>query len=152
MYKISEKILLTIWVGGMWAIGYIVAPVLFQMLDKQVAGNVAAQLFSIMSYVGIFSAIALMINIVVQRGFHFRHWQLMTILAMLILVIVGQYILQPMMAELKTAGLTELNRSEFARLHGIASVLFLTNSLAGLVLVVTGLGKKTDSDSALNFR
>jgi len=152
MYKISEKILLTMWVGGMWAIGYIVAPVLFQMLDKQVAGNVAAQLFSIMSYVGIFSAIALMINIVVQRGFHFRHWQLITILAMLILVIVGQFILQPMMAELKAAGLTELNQSEFARLHGIASVLFLMNSLAGLVLVVTGLGKKTDSERELNFR
>ena len=152
MFQISEKILLTIWVGGMWAIGYIVAPVLFQMLDKQLAGNVAGQLFSIMSYVGIFSAIALIINIVVQRGFHFRHWQLMTILAMLVLIIIGQYVLQPMMAELKAAGLTELNRPEFARLHGIASVLFLINSLAGLVLVIAGLGKKRDSERELNFR
>lgn len=152
MFQISEKILLTIWVGGMWAIGYIVAPVLFQMLDKQLAGNVAGQLFSIMSYIGIFSAIALIINIVVQRGFHFRHWQLMTILAMLVLIIIGQYIVQPMMAELKVAGLTELNRPEFARLHGIASVLFLINSLAGLILVVAGLGKKRDSERELNFR
>jgi len=152
MFQVSEKILLTIWVGGMWAIGYIVAPVLFQMLDKPVAGNVAGQLFSIMSYVGIFSAIALIINIVIQRGFHFRHWQLITILGMLVLIIISQFVLQPMMAELKAAGLTELNRAEFGRLHGMASVLFLINSLAGLVLVVAGLGKKTDSDLELNFR
>ena len=45
MFQISEKILLTIWVGAMWSVGYIVAPVLFQMLDKPVAGNVAGQLF-----------------------------------------------------------------------------------------------------------
>ena len=61
MHQISEKILLTIWVGGMWATGYIVTPVLFQMLEKSVAGNVAGQLFTIVSYVGIFSAVALIV-------------------------------------------------------------------------------------------
>lgn len=142
MFKISEKILLTIWVGGLWAIGYIVAPVLFQMLDKPVAGNVAGQLFSIISYVGIFSAIALIINIVVQSGFDKRHWQLLTLIAMLILVIIGQFVLQPMMVEIKVTGITEINKAQFGRLHGIASVLFLINSLAGLALVVFGLERK----------
>lgn len=146
MYKISEKILLTIWVGGMWAIGYIVAPVLFQMLDKPVAGNVAGQLFSIISYIGIFSAIALIINIVVQAGFDKRHWQLLTLIAMLILVIIGQFVLQPMMVEIKAAGISETNKAQFGRLHGIASVLFLINSLAGLALVVFGLEKRRRSD------
>lgn len=143
VYKISEKILLTIWVGGMWTVGYIVAPVLFQLLDKAVAGNVAGQLFSIISYVGIFSAIALIINIVVQSGFSFRHWQLLTIIGMLVLVIIGQFVLQPMMAELKAAGISAENRAQFGRLHGIASVLFLINSLAGLALVISGLERKT---------
>lgn len=142
MFQISEKILLTIWVGGMWAIGYIVTPVLFQMLDKPVAGNVAGQLFSIVSYIGIFSAIALIINIVVQGGFDKRHWQLLTLIAMLILVIIGQFVLQPMMVEIKAAGISETNKAQFGRLHGIASVLFLINSLAGLALVVFGLERK----------
>ena len=61
MFQISEKILLTIWIGGMWAIGYIVAPVLFKMLDKPVAGNVAGQLFSIINYVGLFCAVVFVI-------------------------------------------------------------------------------------------
>ena len=142
MFQISEKILLTIWVGGMWAIGYIVAPVLFQMLDKPVAGNVAGQLFSIVNYIGIFSAVALIINILVQQGFSLRHWQLWTLIIMLLVIIIGQFVLQPMMAELKALGLTEENRSQFGRLHGVASVLFLMNSLAGLALVVSGLTKK----------
>jgi hypothetical protein len=142
MFQISEKILLTIWVGGMWAIGYIVAPVLFQMLDKPVAGNVAGQLFSIVNYIGIFSAVALIINILVRQGFNLRHWQLWTLIIMLLVIIIGQFVLQPMMAELKAIGLSEENRAQFGRLHGVASVLFLMNSLAGLALVVSGLTKK----------
>lgn len=142
MYQISEKLLLTIWIGGMWAIGYIVAPVLFQMLDKPVAGNVAGQLFTIVSYIGIFSAVALIINILLQQGFNFQHWQLWTLIIMLLVIFIGQFVLQPMMVELKVVGLTAANAAQFGRLHGIASVLFLINSLAGLVLVITGLAKK----------
>ena len=126
----------------MWAIGYVVAPVLFQMLDKPVAGNVAGQLFSIVNYIGIFSAVALIINILVQQGFSLRHWQLWTLIIMLLVIIIVQFVLQPMMVELKALGLTEENRSQFGRLHGVASVLFLMNSLAGLALVVSGLTKK----------
>jgi len=143
MFQISEKILLTIWVGGMWAIGYIVAPVLFQMLDKPVAGNVAGQLFTIMSYIGLFSSIALIINILVRQGFNSRHWQLLTLIGMLVVIVIGQFVLHPMMAELKAVGISEENASQFGRLHGIASVLFLINSLAGLALVVSGLERKS---------
>ena len=126
----------------MWTVGYIVAPVLFQMLEKPVAGNVAGQLFSIISYIGLFSAIVLIINIIFKSGFDKRHWQLLTLIGMLLLVMIGQFVLQPMMAELKEVGLTEANRPEFGRLHGMASILFLINSLAGLALVVSGLNKK----------
>ncbi|MFK5913886.1 MAG: DUF4149 domain-containing protein [Woeseiaceae bacterium] len=143
MYQISEKIILTLWIGSMWAIGYIVAPVLFQMLDKAVAGNIAGQLFSIVSYLGIFSSIALFFKCVMQFGFSKGYWQIWVLLSMFVLILIGQFILQPMMAELKASGITVTNKSEFGRLHGIASILFLVNSLAGLSLVITGLSKKS---------
>jgi len=56
---------------------------------------------------------------------------------MLGLVIVGEFVLQPMMAELKMEGLVAGSEqaASFARLHGIASILYLINSLAGAVLV-----------------
>lgn len=142
MFQISEKILLTIWVGAMWSVGYIVTPVLFSMLDKQVAGNVAGQLFSIVSYVGLFAVTALIINVVMKYGFNRRHWQLWTLIGMLVIVIIGQFVIQPMMEELKAAGLSGENATRFGRLHGVSSSLFLINSLAGLALVISGLAKK----------
>ena len=137
MIFIGERILLTLWVGGMWAVGYIVAPTLFNMLEKSIAGNVAGQLFTIMSYVGLVCGSLLIIGTVNRLGAQVtQHWVFWALIVMVLLVIIGQFILQPMMAELKASGITDLNRSEFGKLHGIASVLFLINSLLGLALVV----------------
>ena len=45
---------LVLWIGGMWAIGYIAAPVLFASLgDKQLAGMLAGKLFGVIAWVGI---------------------------------------------------------------------------------------------------
>lgn len=138
MLLVGEKILLTLWVGGMWAIGYVVAPVLFSMLEKTVAGNVAGQLFTIMSYIGLVCGSLLLIGVVSRFGsLVTQHWVFWVLLVMLVIVLVAQFVLQPMMAELKATGITDLNRSEFGRLHGIASVMFLINSLLGLALVVS---------------
>ena len=143
MIQAGEKIILTLWVGGMWATGYIVAPVLFKMLDKSLAGNIAGELFTLISYLGLFSGFFLIINMIYRDGFHKDHWQLWLLAGMLVLIIIGHFILQPIMAELKTVGLTELNQGEFARLHGISSVLYLINSIAGLALVVSGLQRSS---------
>ncbi len=138
MLLIGERIVLTLWVGGMWIVGYLVAPTLFSMLEKTVAGNVAGQLFTLMSYIGLFSAGLLILGLVSRIGTQVKqHWMFWVLLVMLVIILIGQFVLQPMMAELKATGLTDLNRSEFGKLHGIASVLFLINSLLGLSLVVT---------------
>jgi len=138
MLLIGEKIVLTLWVGGMWAVGYVVVPTLFSMLEKTVAGNVAGQLFTIMSYVGLVCGSLLTIGIVSRLGSQVTHnWVFWALLVMLLIILIGQFVLQPMMAELKVVGLTDLNRSAFGKLHGIASVLFLINSLLGLLLVIT---------------
>lgn len=140
MLLIGERILLTLWVGGMWAVGYIVAPTLFNMLEKTVAGNVAGQLFTIMSYVGLVCGTLLIIGTMNRLGAQVtQHWVFWALVVMVVLVLIGQFVLQPMMAELKATGITDLNRSEFGKLHGIASVLFLINSLLGLALVASAV-------------
>lgn len=126
----------------MWTIGYIATPVLFQMLDKPLAGHVAGQLFSIISYIGIFSAVALIINILVRQGFNPKHWQLWVLAVMLIMIIISQFVLTPMIVELVSEGRSDANSAQFGRLHGAASVLYLINCLAGLALVISGLDKK----------
>lgn len=146
MYQISERILLTIWIGGMWAIGYIVAPTLFSFIDDRIlAGTIAGRLFFIMSIVGIFCSIILIVGQVMQFGkdaFSKMHWQSWVLIIMLIIILIGQFVLQPMMSEMREAGLVGETAKNFGRLHGVSSILFLINSLGGLVLIVFGLNKK----------
>jgi hypothetical protein len=64
---------------------------------------------------------------------------------MVLVIVIGEFVLQPMMAQLKETGLIKGSdaASQFGRLHGVASLLFLLNSLLGLALVVFGLEKQT---------
>lgn len=141
-FPYSERILLTLWVGGMWAIGYIVAPILFSVLDdRQLAGMIAGHTFNAMSYVGLVCGSLLLIGGAYSRGL--KHWRHAVLFLMLVVVCVGQFVLQPMMAELKAEGIIEgsIAAANFGKLHGVASILFLLNSIAGLALVVSQSSK-----------
>ncbi len=146
MYQTGERILLTVWIGGMWAIGYIVVPTLFSLLDDRIlAGTIAGRLFSIMSFIGIFSSVVLLAGLLMQYGkkcFSKAHWQSWILLVMLIIILIGQFILQPIMSDMREAGLVGEVAKKFGQLHGVSSVLFLVNSLGGLVLIVFGLNRK----------
>lgn len=138
LFSVSERILLTLWVGGMWTTGYLVAPILFTVLDdRQLAGMLAGHMFTAMSYVGLACGGLLLSGSLFRDGI--KHWRNGVLLLMLVIIAIGHFVLQPMMAELKAAGILEGSASaaEFGKLHGIASVLFLINSLSGLVLVVS---------------
>jgi len=146
MLKISERILLTLWVGGMWSVGYIVAPTLFKMLDRSVAGTVAGQLFTIMSYLGLVCAVLLLINQFFRYGKAVtKHWQSWALGIMLLIVIIGEFFIAPEIRSMRDAGLVDSEKARFGMLHGSASVLFLISSLLGLALVIFGLHKKENT-------
>jgi len=133
----TERILLTFWVGGMWMIGYVVVPTLFGVLDdRQLAGFIAGRLFTIMSYIGFVCGSLLLFGNLYREGM--KHKTSYILALMLILVAIGQFVLQPMMADLKVQGLAagSVAAANFGKLHGVSSVLFLITSIAGLVLVI----------------
>jgi MFS family permease len=133
---VGERVLITLWVGALWAIGYIAAPVLFSLLqDRSLAGSLAGQMFHIVSYIGIACGGILLAAMLPRHGLRWRTWILIT---MLVLVICGEFVLQPMMQELKSHGLIEgsTEKARFGMLHGIASVVYLGNCVLGLVLVI----------------
>jgi hypothetical protein len=138
-----ERVLATVWIGGLWIVGYLVAPTLFASLDdRQLAGNLAGQMFLIVSYTGLLAGTLLLLSQLMDAGSRWRRqWRVWVLLGMLVLVIVGAFVLQPMMQELKTLGLTPGSEqaARFGMLHGISSVLYLLNSLLGFVLVVAGI-------------
>ncbi len=144
----GERILLTLWIGGMWTVGYVVVPTLFDMLDSRIlAGAIAGRLFTIISGIGILSAVVLIAGQLLWASVPWRrNWRLGVLAGMLVILLIGQFGLQPQMAALKAAGLADpASAAAFGRLHGISSALFLVNSLLGLVLVIFGLGERAAS-------
>ncbi len=147
MQQTIERLLLTIWIGGMWAVGYIVAPTLFNMIDERaLAGEIAGRLFTIMSFIGLFSATLLLISLL-ATGMKpvMRQWRVWLLVVMIAVIVAGEFVLQPQMAAIREGGVLATEKAQFGMLHGIASVLFLINSLAGLVLVLFGLRPKSSS-------
>lgn len=146
MRKFSEVLYfaaVTLWIGGLWTIGYVVAPVLFSSLgDRQLAGVIAGKLFGLIGWVGLGCATYLLIFLFVRLGSRFfRGAGFWLILVMVLLTAVSQFGIQPIMVELKADALPRevmenLLRDRFATWHGISSILYLAQSLLGLWLLV----------------
>jgi hypothetical protein len=134
---------ITLWVGGMWMLGYVVVPVLFKMLpDRQLAGMVAGQLFTLLAYIGISCALYLLIYQLQQSGrAAMRQASFRIVVAMLLLVLAGQFILQPILSGLKLQAMpadvmNSAYAAQFKTWHGVSSILYLIQSLLGIALVV----------------
>lgn len=135
----GQQVLVTLWVGSLWAIGYLAVPTLFATLDdRMLAGMLAGKMFTAVSFIGLGCGTALLAMAVLasSRAISDRRVQLLTL--MLILVAVGEFVLQPVMAQLKAQGLVEGSgvAARFGMLHGIASLLYLVNSICGLLLLL----------------
>lgn len=131
---VGERLLLTLWAGSLWSVGYLVAPTLFALLDdRHTAGFLAGRLFEIVAYVGLVCGTLLLIGQLARNGW--RAWRVYALVTMLALTAVGQFALRPWMAAAKAEGAAD----HFAVLHGISSTLFLVVSLLALALVAFGI-------------
>ena len=136
-------IAITLWVGALWAVGGIAAPTLFYHLtDKQLAGNLAGQMFVLVAYVGMACGFYLLVHRLnkfgtqsLKQGFFWAAF------FMLLLAIAGHFGIAPVIAQLKQQALpSDVMNSVFAdrfdTWHGIASAAYAIESLLGLVLVL----------------
>lgn len=132
-----ERLLTTLWVGAIWAVGYLAAPVLFAALDdRQLAGELAGRMFHIMNIIGFVCAPILAAIVIRDAGLRAR--RLWVLGLMLTIVAISAFVLQPMMQELKAIGIAQGTdaAAKFGRLHGISQALYLILSLAGAYLVI----------------
>lgn len=141
-----ERIVAGLWVGGLCVTGYLVVPSLFAALDdRQLAGRLAGNIFQLMGYLGLLAGGYLLATVALRSGRRYlREWRLWVLVVMLVLVAVGAFVLQPMMQELKAAGIVagSSQAAEFGRLHGLSSVLFMATSLLGLWLLGAGIQRR----------
>lgn len=132
-----------LWVGGMWVIGFIVAPMLFSTLsDRALAGLLAGKLFSSIAWVGIACAIYLIIFRLARDAMGaLRQGLFWIVLLMLVLTLAGEFGVQPVLAALKEQALPKpvmesVLRERFAAWHGVAGGLYLIQSVLGAALVI----------------
>jgi hypothetical protein len=139
---------ITLWVGGMWMLGYVVVPALFKILpDRQLAGMVAGQLFTLLACIGIVCALYLLVYQLHQFGraaLHSTPFRLTS--AMLLLVLIGQFVLQPVLADLKLQALpldvmSSTFAGQFKSWHAVSGVVYLIQSLLGIALALDSKSK-----------
>lgn len=147
MLALGERVLITLWVGAMWVVGYVAVPVLFNSLDDtRLAGNLAGELFKWVGVIGIVCGLLLLATVLTRASGQakpvWKHGRVWLLVAMILLVL-ADFLMQHMLGLMKIGGLQEGTQkaAEFAFLHGLASGLYLLNSLLGLVLVAVGTGR-----------
>lgn len=144
-----QAVAATLWVGGLWVVGFVVAPVLFSTLpDRAMAGLLAGKLFGLIAWIGIGCALYLLLFRWARYGAAaFRQGVLWLLLMMLLLACAGEFGVQPVMAALKDQALPKqvmesVFRDRFAVWHGVSSGLYVIQSLLGIALVILLSRKK----------
>jgi len=134
-----------VWVGSLFAVGFLVVPTIFTALqDRQVAGMIAGTIFQVEAYLSVAVCLGLLVlaNLLVKRRVEYYRSIRWNILVLLLCSLLTCFGLIPYMDALRQEALllgipvmASPSASLFGRLHGISSGLFLIQSFLGLWVV-----------------
>jgi hypothetical protein len=136
----GERLLLTLWVGSLWAIGYIAVPLAFVHFDDSaVAGAFAGRLFTLVDYMGLACGSTLLLRYALLGQHVITLWRFWVTLSMLILVAFLHFYLQAEMAEIKQLDWREdvVLSAQFDLFHHFSTGIYMVISVLGLALVAT---------------
>ena len=141
MRSLLETIAIVAWLGSLTVVGYVVAPVLFQNLPKMKAGDIAGQLFHIVSYIGIISAVVLIFSGSLKNGFKSFLGSLkgFFIAIALLCTIINVFFITPVIVALKTNGKNVLYQQfggTFAQWHGVSQIIYLITAISLFLFVI----------------
>lgn len=134
-------LLTSLWLGMQVMAGYIAAPILFERLSKQEAGNIAGVLFSINNYFGLLAWIVAWLVVRSERNRSLSDNGKVApkfIILLLLLTASNQFLISPVIAAHKTGTenwLLSLLGGSFGMWHGISSIIYLVCSVLGLGLL-----------------
>jgi hypothetical protein len=136
-------LLVTFWVGSLWTTGYVVAPLLFATLaDRAQAGTLAGLFFKAEAWISLICGSSLLAIVWAERENPARVLQIKLVIVIMLCTVLGYFGLQPYMAELRAIAaqsggiMDDAMRSRFGILHGVASAIYLIQSLLAVGLVL----------------
>lgn len=142
LLNLARTLLVTLWAGSLWTVGYLAAPLFFITLqDRILAGTIAGTLFRAEAWLSLVCGVLLLTIFRADPYLPSRNACTRLVIGMLLCVLVGYFGLQPFMAEIRAAAaqaggvMDETMRARFGLLHGLASVIYLLQSLLAVLLV-----------------
>lgn len=123
----------TLWLGMQIMAGYIVAPVLFKMLPKMQAGEIASVLFDILSW----SGLAVWGAVLAAAFAALTRRQTALLLFLLSALAANRFLITPVIEALKYEHenwLLSFVGGSFGMWHGISSIVFMATALLSAVL------------------
>lgn len=138
-----ERVLLALWIGALWTVGFIVAPLLFAELERAVAGRIAGVLFGYLNYFGLVVGVLLLARnrLLARPGLD---WRALLLTLMLVFILINEFVLAPEIAALREMGFEAgtVQAARFGQLHGAASMLYVLNAVFGLTLLISGIRRR----------
>jgi glucan phosphoethanolaminetransferase (alkaline phosphatase superfamily) len=136
-------LVVTLWAGSLWTVGYLVAPVLFATVpDRSLAGSIAGSLFRAQAWLSLACGLVLLLLVWLDKTPEIKRTANVLIIAMLVCVLVGYFGLQPFMAEIRAiaasngGAMDETLRFRFGIFHGLATLIYFLQSVLAMMLVI----------------
>ena len=143
LLTLARTLLVTLWAGSLWTVGYLAAPLFFATLpDRALAGSVAGSLFRAEAWLSMACGILLLVLLRADTHLASRKACTRIVIGMLLCVLIGYFALQPFMAEIRSAAannggvMDEILRARFGMVHGVASIIYFLQSALAVALVV----------------
>ncbi|MBR6026549.1 MAG: DUF4149 domain-containing protein [Neisseriaceae bacterium] len=138
MTRLIETLCIVAWLGIMISVGYVVAPVLFSHLDKETAGNIAGELFHIVSYTSLIAAVILFIISCMRYGVKKFSGSVSAycLYVGIFTILINEFLITPVIVALKTGQthkLALLLGDNFMLWHGISQIIYLITVLIALI-------------------
>ena len=133
-----------LWAGSLWTVGYLVAPILSSTLpDRKMFGNIAADVFRGEAWLTVACALAMFVLVMLATDLDAKRKRSLNIIvgSMLACTVIGYFGMQPVMAMLRESagaqGVMDSDlRMKFGIVHGVAALIYLVQSVLGVVLVL----------------
>lgn len=134
-----RRVAQTLWIGGIWAIGLIVAPALFTRLERGSAGAITWHVLGVMGWIGLVCGLVLLIDWLWRQGLAgMRDGGFWLIIGMLACTLINHFAIAPILIGVKASAAsaaTGMFGGGFGTWQAISSLLLLVQSLMGLLYV-----------------
>ncbi|HEX9172687.1 MAG TPA: DUF4149 domain-containing protein [Telluria sp.] len=130
----ARALVVALWAGSLWAVGYLAAPAVFAVVGSPIAGSVVGKMLTREAWLSMACAAILLVLLRMAPELDAKRKRLLNrlVLAMLALTLVNYFGLQPLISAMRGSG----DRTTFLVMHGVSQLVFVIESVLAAVLVV----------------